>query len=136
MNRLEQLLEDSGMTRYELTKQMGIRPGSLDRYFNGKASMITMSYGNALKLSKILGIKMEEIWKMAPEEDKIEWKDGWHSIDGLDIFVEDGKVLRGIRNDRTVYPYIPSSEGGIDNASGIPLKEYLQRVRKGTVTWQ
>ena len=43
MNRLEQLLEDSGMTRYELTKQMGIRPGSLDRYFNGKASMITMS---------------------------------------------------------------------------------------------
>lgn len=136
MNRLEQLLEDSGMTRYELTKQMGIRPGSLDRYFNGKSSMITMTYGNALKLSKILGIEMEEIWKMAPAEDKIEWKDGWNSIDGLDIFVEDGKVLRGIRNDRTVYPYIPSSEGGIDNASGIPLKEYLQRVRKGTVTWQ
>lgn len=136
MNRLEQLLDENGITRYELTKQMGIRPGSLDRYFNGKASMVTMSYGNALKLSKILGIEMEDIWKMAPTEDKIEWRDGWNSIDGLDIFVEDNKVLRGIHNDRTVYPYIPSPQGGIDNASGMPLKEYLQRVRKGTVTWQ
>ena len=32
-------------------------------------------------------------------------KNGWHMIMGFKIYVEDNKVLRGIDDNRTVYPY-------------------------------
>ena len=36
-------------------------------------------------------------------------KDGWHTITGYDVFVEDGRVVRGTAgsgyNLHTVYPY-------------------------------
>lgn len=32
-------------------------------------------------------------------------KDGWHVMAGYQVFVEDGKVIRGIANGEPVYPY-------------------------------
>lgn len=37
-------------------------------------------------------------------------KDGWHTIAGFRIYIEDGKVMRGVKNQGTLkestsYPY-------------------------------
>lgn len=51
---------------------------------------------------------------------RMSWTDGWHTVDDLDYLVEDGKLIRGVRNGVTVYPYRASKSGsGLDNCSGI-----------------
>lgn len=37
-------------------------------------------------------------------------KDGWHTVKGYEVYVEDGKILRGVKNDTNgsrvpAYPY-------------------------------
>lgn len=32
-------------------------------------------------------------------------KDGWHVIADYQVYIEDGKVIRGIANGEPVYPY-------------------------------
>lgn len=32
-------------------------------------------------------------------------KDGWHKINGYTVYIEDNKVVRGVTDNRTTYPY-------------------------------
>lgn len=51
---------------------------------------------------------------------RMSWTDGWHTIGELDCLIEDGKLIRGVRNGKTVYPYRESKQGsGLDICSGI-----------------
>lgn len=66
-------------------------------------------------------------------------KDGWHKIAGFNIFVENGRVMRGIRHDIngsevTAYPYRASKNGGWDNDAGLTVEAFKAGVRRGTVT--
>ena len=42
-------------------------------------------------------------------------KDGWHVVYGRDVYVEDGRVRRGLSHDgqRTVYPYRATKGGWV-----------------------
>lgn len=61
-------------------------------------------------------------------------KDGWHVIAGHDVYVEDGKVLRGLSTDkqRTVYPYRAVRDGW-NNDSGLSVGAFRAGVRRGSV---
>lgn len=45
--------------------------------------------------------------------------DGWHEAGYIDFFVENGRLIRGVMDGRTVYPYRPVRSGGMDNVSGV-----------------
>ena len=48
--------------------------------------------------------------------------DGWHTARAgkLAFYVEDGVILRGVMDGRTVYPYRPAKGGGLDRVGCLP----------------
>ena len=42
--------------------------------------------------------------------DRMSWKDGWHVFGDMGYYVENGKLMRGMMDGRTVYPYLPVSK--------------------------
>lgn len=62
-------------------------------------------------------------------------KDGWHTLNGYDVYVEGNRVKRAISKDgqKTLYPYIACKSGGWDNVSGVfTLDELRGRINRGT----
>lgn len=62
-------------------------------------------------------------------------KDGWHEYNGMSIYIEDGRVIKGIRDDVTTYPYkhmlrkstaypYPMIDDGWKNVSGISYESF------------
>ena len=65
-------------------------------------------------------------------------KNGFHKLAGYVVYVEDGRVLRGIRRDRngydvTSYPYRSCKEGGWDLDAGVTVDAFRAAVRRGTM---
>lgn len=72
--------------------------------------------------------------------------DGWHkfSIKNIDelsgdswvneyeVLVVDGKVVHGVRNGRTVYPYTDCKAGGWSKDMGLSLAALRVRLVRGT----
>lgn len=48
-------------------------------------------------------------------------KDGWHVICGEDVYVENGCVVRGMRDGRTTYPYRADGKGEWDLDQGTSV---------------
>ena len=61
-------------------------------------------------------------------------KNGWHTISGYTVYVEDSKVLRGLSSDkqRAVFPYRAVKDGW-DNASGLTVDAFRVGVRRETI---
>ena len=63
--------------------------------------------------------------------------EGWNEMDnGLDIFVEDGKVLRGVKDNKTVYPYKSDPQGGYTNCIDLTIDQYKQLFNEGKLIWR
>lgn len=61
--------------------------------------------------------------------------DGWHTVHGQEIYVEEGVVVRGVSDGRTTYPYRKDRTGnGWTNISReITLAAYSAGWRRGTI---
>jgi hypothetical protein len=64
--------------------------------------------------------------------------DGWHVIAGNDVYVEDGKIARGLRHDTngsllTGYVYRKCSDGW-SKESTISAEAFDAGCRRGTVS--
>lgn len=58
---------------------------------------------------------------------------GWRTMNGIEIYEEDGRIKRCILNGRTAYPYIKSKRGGWDNAAGeLTYKQLSDRIKRET----
>ena len=76
--------------------------------------------------------KVRKTWLISEDEPHVDHREhapkepvtGWRKACGYDVWVEDGRVLRGIDNGRTVYPYKTSKSGGWDK--GTPTIETLR----------
>lgn len=72
------------------------------------------------------------------QEVKIMVKDGWHTIgENTDVYVEDGRVVRGARLDSnsspvTAYPYKKCKDGSWENYSGVKYETFRSGLKKGT----
>lgn len=62
-------------------------------------------------------------------------KNGWHVLYGCDVYVEDGKVLRGLKNGGTepAYVYRKCRSGGWDRETAITVAAFRAGVRRGTI---
>ena len=65
--------------------------------------------------------------------------DGWHTICGFNVYVENGIVKKGELEDYngihyTAWPYRLSKQGGWDNVAGfITVDSFRYGVKRGTV---
>lgn len=54
-------------------------------------------------------------------------KDGWHRIKGYEIYVKNGRVMRGMVGGGTVYPYLDSRRMHcLVNAVGVKVSTFAR----------
>lgn len=124
MNQFEKLLSDKGYTRYSLAKKAGVSVTTLDRLWKGESVTGKLALSTAYKIAKALGITTDELFELGQMPAPV-FTDGWNKAGDLDILVENNKIIRGIMNGKTVYPYTANkANGGYDNASGIDVSEF------------
>lgn len=80
-------------------------------------------------------IPTDEDAEKAEENIKKEALDGWHKIKGYDVYIEGGRIIRGLSADgqKTTYPYRKCRSGGWDNVSGISINAFRAGWRRGTI---
>lgn len=80
-------------------------------------------------------IPTDEDAKKVEENIKKEALDGWHKIKGYDVYIEGGRIIRGLSADgqKTTYPYRKCRSGGWDNVSGISINAFRAGWRRGTI---
>ena len=61
-----------------------------------------------------------------------EIKDGWYTVYCYDVYVEGGKVLRGVCDNKTTHPYRRCRTGGWDNDTCVSLSAFRSGVARGT----
>ncbi len=61
-------------------------------------------------------------------------KNGWHDIAGYRVWVEDGRVLRGLNldGDKTTYPYRWNGDGWTNDA-GLTVNAFRAGVKRDTI---
>ena len=62
-------------------------------------------------------------------------KNGWHTISGYEVYIENDRVVRGLNEDemRTIYPYRVSRKYGCVNDAGLTVNAFRAGVKRGTV---
>ena len=73
--------------------------------------------------------------KQTTNEKKSRYKDGWHTIRGYYVLVENGRIIRGMKKDRNKslapsYPYRKAQGGGYDLCSGISVETFKRHPDK------
>ena len=58
--------------------------------------------------------------------------DGWYTIGSYDVYVDDGKVKRALRDGKCFYPYTASKYGGYDLDQSLSLDALRARLRRNT----
>lgn len=59
-------------------------------------------------------------------------QNGWFMVYGYEVMVDEGKVVRGMRSGRAVYPYTACKTGGWDKNTGLSLAAFRARMARGT----
>lgn len=61
-------------------------------------------------------------------------KDGWHTIAGCDVYIENGYIIRGTKNDGQLpaYPYRAAKGGGWDLDQYMTPETFRRKVKDGT----
>lgn len=62
-------------------------------------------------------------------------QDGWHTVKGIRVYVEDNKVIKGIRADgKEGHPhhYDARENKWTDMAGKVPYKTFIDAVRRDT----
>lgn len=79
-----------------------------------------MYYNNTSKYKKVLKGGKKQMKK---------YSDGWHTVKGFEVYVENGCILRGvyinsIGSAKTTYPYKSSRYGGYDQCIGVKVETF------------
>ena len=61
-------------------------------------------------------------------------KDGWHTVYGYKVYVEDGRVKRAVANGVTAYPYRTCKYGGWDIDTHMTLDALRAGLSRETIT--
>lgn len=64
-----------------------------------------------------------------------EYKDGWHTLGGYRVYIEDGYVLRGLSLDgrTTRYMYEANKDGGFDKIERMKVAAFKSRCARNTM---
>lgn len=135
----KEVLDQSGKSRYQVSKETGIFQTTLYRLYSGKSRIESAPLTTCIKLARALGFRTaEELLAACMDED---WKrlitaDGWTKInDQLAVLVEDGRVMKGLQRGvrpEEVYPYKTlEDDHRWTECSGIPAVDFVSLASKG-----
>ena len=137
----KEVLDQSGKSRYQVSKETGIFQTTLHRLYSGKSRIESAPLTTCIKLARALGFRTaEELFAACMDE---EWKqlitaDGWTKInDQLAVLVEDGRVMKGLQREvgvrpEEVYPYKAlEDDHRWAECSGIPAVDFVSLASKG-----
>lgn len=120
LSKIEELCNDQGMTLYALAKKSKVSYQSVHKYAKGKKSVENMPLSTAIRIAKALGVSIEDLY----ESPEITLQEGWNDVaPGFSVYVEDGKILRGMENGSQIYPYTRCGEDFI-LASDASIEEF------------
>lgn len=70
--------------------------------------------------------------------EKAKTRNGWHIVNGWNVYVEDGYAVRGLSRDGQLplYLYTPAIGGGLDRVEGVPFGAMRGRMNRGTIVLQ
>lgn len=65
-------------------------------------------------------------------------RDGWHTLQGYVVYIENNKVLRGIKRDHNnqeipAFPFRQIDAHTWSNCSGISAPAFIAGARRGTI---
>lgn len=61
-------------------------------------------------------------------------KNGWHKVYGIEVYVEDGRVVRGQANGRPIYAYRENRRyGGWDKVTSLSVSAIRAGLNRGTI---
>ena len=60
-------------------------------------------------------------------------KNGWHKIYNREVYIEDDKILRGTKGNKTAYPYRYIPGAGYRIECNITVNAFRAAVKRGTV---
>lgn len=139
MTKLQKLIDESGMTRYEISKRSGVLWTTLNKYVQGRAGIGTMPVKTVIRLSKVFGMTVEEFVNATEDVvDTIDLKDGWNHLDDFDIYVENGSVVKGTLREngdmRFIEPCV-EKDGGYKSIAPVKVKDYIELSRQEKIKW-
>ena len=128
---IEKLMRDHNVTQTQLSKRFGIPYKTLQNWKAvGKERRQCPDY--------VLRMMNEILNNEKKKGDEMKSNDGWREVYGRKVYVENGKVIRGLSTDgqRTVWPYEGTNSGGLNNVSGkLTLAALRARTDRGTISW-
>lgn len=67
--------------------------------------------------------------------EKMKIRDGWHIVNGWNVYVKGGYAVRGLSQNgqRPLYLYTPARGGGLDSVDGVPFGALRGRMNRGTI---
>lgn len=124
MATIKDIAKDRGYNLHQLSEMVGLSYGALHRAATKEEPEIKLS--TAYKLAKALDMSLDDFYLALTDQLPVNGlKEGWNDIhDGLSVFVENGKIMRGVHGNDTVYPYVKSNIGGYSNAVGTPKEKF------------
>ncbi len=133
------VVDQSGLSRYEIAKRSGVDPMTIQKLYTGKSSVERLGLINGVKLSKALGFKtVNEFFSscLALNWNQLLSADGWTDLsDDLSVFVEDGKVIKATKgkelNMKPAMPYVYCENNTWARSDGISVKEFIEAVKSG-----
>ena len=137
----KEVLDQSGKSRYQVSKETGIFQTTLHRLYSGKSRIESAPLTTCIKLARALGFRTAEELLAACMDEK--WNqlltaDGWTEInDQLAVLVEDGRVMKGLQREvgvrsEEVYPYKTlEDDHRWTECSGIPAVDFVSLASKG-----
>lgn len=138
--KLEELITKKRLTRYEIAKRSGIDWSALNRYIKGSAPIGNMPFQTAARLSKVVGMTMEDFYNAMVEPiDKVDFWEGWNEVPGgMSVYVEDGMVVNGSieKDGETVFakPYYLKNKTD-ETVAPLAVKDFIRLTREGLIDW-
>lgn len=121
LSRIEKLCADQDMTLYTLAKKSHVSYQTIHKYAKGKKTLDSMPLSTALRVAKALGVSIEDLYQPALAD----LKEGWNEVEpDFSVFVEDGKIISGLKSGVKIYPYTKDSTGSFTIASGSSVNDF------------
>ena len=137
---LADMIARTGKTRGRFAAEAGVSRQQINHLVNGHKEMRFCRYDTISRIAKALGYSVDGLIDQVENKknpyEKATLQEGWNTIQtGLDIWVENGKVMRGIANDLSVNPYRRDWRQLVQ-VTGIPVKDFLDLADEGRIDWK
>lgn len=143
MEKFRKTIEDylaSGVTAYQVAKQLGVAPNAISNYINGTADIGNMSLSRAEQIYKLAKTYKEENKMFETRYETVKQAMDWESNDGQIEFFAHGETVR-IPEEEMIEElgYIFDEDGDMYDDGGTPasasdlVDDYLKEREKDVI---